>query len=89
MIQVAIKFTEAKDVYRLVEFLNNYPYHVDLVSGKRNVDAKSLLGAFALSEATGLKLSIYENLSNVDPSFLEGIRSFASGSLDDCLKEIA
>ena len=89
MIQVAIKFRHEEDVSRLVETVSSYPYHMDLTSGKRVVDAKSLLGVFSISNADGLKLSIYEDLSQIDPSFMDAIKPFASCDLDVSVREIS
>lgn len=60
-LNLPIDFTDAADVSTFVETLIRYPYHMDMVSGRRIVDAKSLLGVIALSQSRELHLIIHED----------------------------
>lgn len=71
-----IDFTDAADVSTFVETLIRYPYHMDMVSGRRIVDAKSLLGVIALTQSRHLQLIIHEDPSEVDKNLLADLQKF-------------
>lgn len=75
-LNLPIDFTDAADVSTFVETLIRYPYHMDMVSGRRIVDAKSLLGVIALSQSRGLHLIIHEDPSNIDKKLLADLQKF-------------
>ena len=59
MIKVPVNFQQKEDAVKFVKIVNQYPFQMDLVSGNRIVDAKSLLGTIAFSQAERLSLQIY------------------------------
>lgn len=75
-LNLPIVFTDAADVSTFVETLIRYPYHMDLVSGRRIVDAKSLLGVIALTQSRYLRLIIHEDPSKVDKKLLADLKKF-------------
>lgn len=89
MIQLAVRFRQNEDVPKFVDIVEKLPYHADLTSGKRVVDAKSLLGVFALSKASRLKLSIYANYADIDPSHLNCLAEFSGKKSESDRQEIA
>lgn len=79
MIEVSIGFKQAKDIVDFVQKMNRFTCNADLVSGSRAVDAKSLMGALAISQAADLKLVIYENSQSEAVELLSGLKEFAPG----------
>ncbi len=75
-LNLPIAFTDAADVSTFVETLIRYPYHMDMVSGRRIVDAKSLLGVIALTQSRHLQLIIHEDPSKVDKNLLADLKKF-------------
>lgn len=50
--------TEVKEFVRIV---NDYPYDVDLVSGRYTVDAKSIMGIFSLDLSRPITVEVQSN----------------------------
>lgn len=75
-LNLPIAFTDAADVSIFVETLIRYPYHMDMVSGRRIVDAKSLLGVIALTQSRHLQLIIHEDPSKVDKNLIADLKKF-------------
>ncbi len=48
--------TEVKEFVRIV---NDYPYDVDLVSGRYTVDAKSIMGIFSLDLSRPITVEVH------------------------------
>ncbi len=55
---VTIKLKEIKDVYDFVAVVTTYPGDIDIVSGRYRVNAKSVMGIFALDLTKPLDLEI-------------------------------
>lgn len=55
---VTIKLKEIKDVYDFVAIVTTYPGDIDIVSGRYRVNAKSIMGIFALDLTKPLDLEI-------------------------------
>ena len=56
---VTIKLKEIKDVYDFVAAVTTYPGDIDIVSGRYRVNAKSVMGIFALDLTKPLDLEIF------------------------------
>lgn len=56
---VSIKLKEIKDVYDFVSVITAYPGDIDIVSGRYRVNAKSIMGIFALDLTKPLDLEIF------------------------------
>jgi phosphotransferase system HPr-like phosphotransfer protein len=72
MRKIQICFRQPKDITELVEIVNQCEYDVDLKSGNLVVDAKSLLGVIAMSNAKVVDMIIHseecsELLHKVEP----------------------
>ncbi len=76
MVEVSVGFRQAEDIIHFVETVQQFPCHADLISGNRAVDAKSLMGAFAISQASDLRLVIYESSQNTINQMLSGLQDF-------------
>lgn len=76
MIKVPVNFCETNDILEFVRIVNQYPFHMDLVSGNRAVDAKSLLGTLALGQACCLNLMIHSSPSQSTDRLLTEMQSF-------------
>lgn len=62
------------DVKEFVRIVNDFPYDVDLISGRYIVDAKSIMGIFSLDLAHPIVLEIHHNQADdlitlVEPFF--------------------
>ena len=77
MVEVAVGFEQPKDIVEFVRRVNQFSCNADLVSGNRAVDAKSLMGALAISQAADLKLVIYENSQSEAADMISGLKEFA------------
>ena len=60
MKSVQISLAMAESVKKFVNIVNNYPYEMDLRSGRFLIDAKSLLGIFSLDLSKPVTLEIHE-----------------------------
>ena len=76
MIKVPVNFKRTKDAVEFVKIANEYPFQMDLASGSRIVDAKSLLGTIAISQAEGLSLRIYSNPSPSTEQLLNAMQNY-------------
>ncbi len=56
---VVIKLKEIKDVYDFVAAVTAYPGDIDIVSGRYRVNAKSIMGIFALDLTKPLNLEVF------------------------------
>lgn len=54
-----IKLKEIKDVYDFVAVVTKYPGDIDIVSGRYRVNAKSIMGIFALDLTQPLNLEVF------------------------------
>ena len=77
MVEVAVGFEQPKDIVEFVRRVSQFSCNADLVSGNRAVDAKSLMGALAISQAADLKLVIYENSQSEAADMILGLKEFA------------
>lgn len=64
MRQFSIHLKSINDVKEFVRIVNDYPYEVDLASGRYIVDAKSIMGIFSLDLAKPIDVEIHEDTSN-------------------------
>ena len=72
MQQVNVKFDNVKQVEQFVNIIEKFEAHFDLGSGQRVVNAKSILGVFALDLSEPLLLSF----SSKDTELIEKIKPF-------------
>lgn len=49
------------DVKEFVRLVNEFPYEVDLASGRYIVDAKSIMGIFSLDLANPIEVQIHQD----------------------------
>lgn len=61
MKSIKVFFPSTDSVKEFVNTVSNYPYDVDLHSGRYVVDAKSLLGIFSLDLAKPIVCEIYND----------------------------
>lgn len=67
-----IQFQNADDVFQFVKAVRRFDFDIDLSSGHRVVDAKSIVSAVALSNADDLTLTIHTDdympvLKSIEP----------------------
>ena len=61
MEQMDIMLRSINDVKEFVRLVNDYPYDVDLASGRYIVDAKSIMGIFSLDLAKPITVNIHSD----------------------------
>lgn len=77
MKEVTICLNEAKNLKKFVNALSRYDFDVDAMSLNRryNIDAKSIMGLYALDISQPIILKIYDRGEDVS-TFLEEIKEF-------------
>ena len=61
MKKMRIKFTSCEQVLQFIDCVQGLPGEYDLVEGKNDIDAKSMLGVFSLDFSKALSLVVYDN----------------------------
>lgn len=70
MLKYSVCFRQPEDIPSFVNAASQFEGDVDLVSGRIIVDAKSVMGVMALSEANKLEMVVHADES---PDFLERV----------------
>lgn len=70
MLKYSVCFRRPEDITSFVNAANQFDGDVDLVSGRIIVDAKSVMGVIALSEADKLEMVVHADES---PDFLDNM----------------
>ena len=60
MKKFTVKLKSINEVKEFVSIVNDYPYEVDLTSGRYVVDAKSIMGIFSLDLTQSIDVAIHE-----------------------------
>jgi phosphocarrier protein HPr len=63
MRKFSIHLKSINEVKEFVRIVNDFPYDVDLASGRYIVDAKSIMGIFSLDLAKPIDVEIHDDLS--------------------------
>ncbi|MGI6334850.1 MAG: HPr family phosphocarrier protein [Saccharofermentanales bacterium] len=61
MRKLTIQLKSINDVKEFVRIVNDFPYDVDLASGRYVVDAKSIMGIFSLDLTQPIEVAIHHN----------------------------
>ncbi len=61
-----------EDVKKFVNFVSNYDFKIELVSGKYTVDAKSIMGIFSLDLDKPIQMNAYTE----DDGFKTALKQF-------------
>ncbi|MEA4888763.1 MAG: HPr family phosphocarrier protein [Clostridiaceae bacterium] len=61
MRKFTVHLKSINDVKEFVRIVNDFPYDVDLASGRYIVDAKSIMGIFSLDLAKPIDVEIHNN----------------------------
>ncbi|MBE6842863.1 MAG: HPr family phosphocarrier protein [Ruminococcus sp.] len=72
MVTQNIILSGVDDVKKFVNFVSDYNFKIELVSGRYAVDAKSIMGIFSLDLDKPVKMNAYTD----DEGFIRGIKSF-------------
>lgn len=62
-----------EDVKKFVNFVSNYDFKIELVSGKYTVDAKSIMGIFSLDLDKPIQMNAYTD----DDGFKTELKQFS------------
>ena len=60
MKKFTVKLKSINEVKEFVSIVNDYPYEVDLTSGRYVVDTKSIMGIFSLDLTQSIDVAIHE-----------------------------
>lgn len=71
-----IRLQGMDNIMDFVNTLNTFPCSMDLMSGSRIVDAKSLMGVIAISQGVGLQLAVYEDSADTINAISTAIKSY-------------
>ena len=63
MRKFTVQLKSINDVKEFVRIVNDFPYDVDLASGRYIVDAKSIMGIFSLDLAKPIDVEIHNDHS--------------------------
>ena len=74
MITQNIVLSGVDDVKKFVNFVSDYNFKIELVSGRYAVDAKSIMGIFSLDLDRPVKMNAYTD----DEGFISGIKNFSA-----------
>jgi len=69
-----IMLSGVKEVKEFVNFVSEYDFKVELVSGSYSVDAKSIMGIFSLDLDRPIRMNAYTE----DESFRNEVKRFAA-----------
>lgn len=61
MKKCSIRLKSINDVKNFVRTVNDFPYDVDLVSGRYIVDAKSIMGIFSLDLSQVIDVEVHDD----------------------------
>lgn len=61
MRKFTVHLKSINDVKEFVRLVNEFPYEVDLASGRYIVDAKSIMGIFSLDLANPIEVQIHQD----------------------------
>lgn len=61
MRKLTIQLKSINDVKEFVRIVNDFPYDVDLASGRYVVDAKSIMGIFSLDLTQPIEVAIHHD----------------------------
>lgn len=75
MVEIKILLSSIEDVKEFTALANNYPFELDLVTGRYAVDAKSIMGIFSLDLTKPLTLRVRGNDAECK-EFLEEAKKF-------------
>ena len=79
MVEVAVGFKQTQDIIDFVRKVNQFSCNADLVSGNRAVDAKSLMGALAISQAADFEAGHLRNSQKEAEEMVSDLKEFAPG----------
>ncbi len=74
MITENIILSGVDDVKKFVNFVSDYSFKIELVSGKYAVDAKSIMGIFSLDLDKPVQMNAYTD----DEGFVKGVKAFSA-----------
>ena len=74
MITENIILSGVDDVKKFVNFVSDYSFKIELVSGKYAVDAKSIMGIFSLDLDKPVQVNAYTD----DEGFVKGVKAFSA-----------
>lgn len=76
MNKIEIKLHTPESIEEFINICSNYNCDINLYDGKNIIDAKSLIGVFAIAQGKILEVPVITSDENVISSFIEDMRKF-------------
>ena len=77
MYKTSVSLTNIDDIKKFVSIANEFPFEIDLVSGRYIINAKSIMGIFSLDTTRGIEL---EADCAEDSPFVEKVKPFLTSA---------
>lgn len=71
-----IKFTTPELIAQFINICTKYECDINLYDGRNVIDAKSIIGVFAIAQGKTLEVQIISSNESVISSFIEDMRKF-------------
>lgn len=76
MLQTTIRLASIGDVKAFVNIARQYPFKIDLISGRYCVTGKSMMGIFCLDLSKDIFLEAYTDEETLEEEFLRQLQPF-------------
>lgn len=76
MQRVKIKFLTPELIAEFINICSKYECDINLYDGRNILDAKSLMGVFAIAQGKVIEVQVISSDENVISSFIEDMRKF-------------
>lgn len=76
MPRMKIKFTTPELIAQFINICTKYECDINLYDGRNVIDAKSIIGVFAIAQGKTLEVQIISSNESVISSFIEDMRKF-------------
>lgn len=76
MNKIKIKLTTPEMIAEFINICSKYECDINLYDGRNVIDAKSLIGVFAIAQGKVLKVQVISSEENIILKFIDDMRKF-------------
>lgn len=76
MNKIKIKLTTPELIAEFINVCSKYDCDINLYDGRNVIDAKSLIGVFAIAQGKALEVQVISSEENIISAFIEDMRKF-------------
>lgn len=76
MNKIKIKLTTPEMIAEFINVCSKYDCDINLYDGRNVIDAKSLIGVFAIAQGKPLEVQVISSEENIISAFIEDMRKF-------------